>query len=533
MDQSVGAERINAALPVSFPETAKLPRARKLDIKFRTNGEGLKLALRSDLLATHITKTPRRTLRSVYFDTFAGDLRKEQMFLRVRKARNTHVMGLNRSGPLDDGTLSTGQIDVRVSSLTPTITLFGEEIAAELSRVINGHLLERKFESQIKRRLFCLNLARSLIEVAFDEGFILAGDRRQPLTEIGLELKAGEETALYDFAVHLADALPIRLEIMSEAERGFLLAEDDRPLPVRAPSLQFSKDATLDSAIDTVIASVLGQFVANWPAFTETRHSESIHQMRVALRRLRAALALFNHLLPCAEFGNLRAEAKQIAAALAPARDLDAFRQLVETGPLIRYADEEESFKALLTAVEERRVAAYAIAQKIIDDPSTTRFVLKLRAFLAHRAWRNALSGTELLRLTEPAALFAYETLEWLHRRALKRGRKLLQKPPEERHRVRIALKNIRYAAEFFNSLFGGARAYVRAVSNLQDGLGAFNDVAGATHHLRDVEAAAGPQAAKAAGSSLAGAGEAKSRLTRAYVNHGSHLSEPVPSGAE
>jgi triphosphatase len=136
----------------------------------------------------------------------------------------------------------------------------------------------------------------------------------------------------------------------------------------------------------------------------------------------------------------------------------------------------------------------------VINDPSTTRFVLKLRAFLARRAWRNALCGAELLRLTEPARPFAGETLERLHKRAFKRGRRLSQKPPEERHEVRVALKNIRYAAEFFSFFFSGARPYIRAVAQLQDGLGAFNDAASATYLLRDVEAATGPQAAKAAG---------------------------------
>ena len=128
--------------------------------------------------------------------------------------------------------------------------------------------------------------------------------------------------------------------------------------------------------------------------------------MRVALRRLRTALAFFDRCLPCAEFGIFRAEAKRIASALAPARDLDAFRQLIEDGPRACYAHEGESFEALLIMIEDRRMAAYAIAQNIIEDPSTTRFVLKLRAFLAHKGWRNALSGAEFLRLTEPATLF-------------------------------------------------------------------------------------------------------------------------------
>ena len=54
--------------------------------------------------------------------------------------------------------------------------------------------------------------------------------------------------------------------------------------------------------------------------------------------------------------------------------------------------------------------------------------------------------------------------------------------------------------AEFFHFFFNGARPYVRAVAQLQEGLGAFNDEASATHLLWDIEAAAGPQAANAAG---------------------------------
>jgi CHAD domain-containing protein len=131
--------------------------------------------------------------------------------------------------------------------------------------------------------------------------------------------------------------------------------------------------------------------------------------------------------------------------------------------------------------------------------------------------------------LFDPAAPLK---LERLRKRALKRGRGLLQQPPEERHEVRIVLKNIRYTAEFFSSFFAGVRPYIRAVAKLQDGLGAFNDAASATHHLRDVEAAAGPQAAKAAGVVL-GWREARRTQTTNYDKHGSPLSEPAPFGAD
>ena len=164
MDRSLSTKRTGVTLPIPR-EAVKLPTGRELEIKFKTDAAGLKLALRSELLTTYAADAPRRTLRSVYFDTPAGDLRKQRMVLRVRKVRRTHIMGLKWARPLAEAPFSRSEIEVRVPSLDPDITLFGEEIAAELRRVIEG--LERQFETQIKRRLRCLNLERSLIEVSF------------------------------------------------------------------------------------------------------------------------------------------------------------------------------------------------------------------------------------------------------------------------------------------------------------------------------------------------------------------------------
>jgi triphosphatase len=100
-------------------------------------------------------------------------------------------------------------------------------------------------------------------------------------------------------------------------------------------------------------------------------------------------------------------------------------------------------------------------------------------------------------------------------------------------HEVRIALKKIRYAAEFFHFFFGGARPYVGAVAQLQEGLGAFNDEASATHLLWDIEAAAGPQAAKAAGIVRGWCGRgtviADDNLRKSWKS----FNEPAPSGTE
>ena len=94
MDRSLSTKRTGVTLPIPRDRAVKLPTGRELEIKFKTDAAGLKLALRSELLATYAADAPRRTLRSVYFDTPAGDLRKQRMVLRVRKVRRTHFIGL-------------------------------------------------------------------------------------------------------------------------------------------------------------------------------------------------------------------------------------------------------------------------------------------------------------------------------------------------------------------------------------------------------------------------------------------------------
>jgi CHAD domain-containing protein len=125
-----------------------------------------------------------------------------------------------------------------------------------------------------------------------------------------------------------------------------------------------------------------------------------------------------------------------------------------------------------------------------------------MQAFLARDNWRGALSDEEQLRLTKPLHTFATENLSRLHKLVLKRGKGLVELPDAERHKVRIALKNLRYAADFFGDLFrdGEVRAYIRAVARLQDLLGAHNDAVSIERLLHDIEGTAGAQGAKASG---------------------------------
>jgi triphosphatase len=217
---------------------------------------------------------------------------------------------------------------------------------------------------------------------------------------------------------------------------------------------------------------------------------------------MRAALAMYIRALPCPDFDHLRGEAKRIASALGPARECDVFRASAEGGPLA-HPDRPENCNALLAAIEKRRFAAYEDAHSRIEDLDTTLFVLKAQSLLARRAWRNALSGPELARLTAPASGFARHTLDRLRNRALKRGKQLAELSDEARHDLRIALKNLRYGAEFYRGLFGRraeVQAYLRSIATLQDLLGAHNDAVTAKQFLAGLTATCDADVERASG---------------------------------
>jgi inorganic triphosphatase YgiF len=361
--------------------------------------------------------------------------------------------------------------------------------------IVGDKPLEARYETHVTRIMRMVAQGATRIEVAFDEGMIASGNRTRPICEVELELKSGNARDLYEFAAKLAGALPLRLDIVSKAERAYRLGAGTPPPPVKTRPGALPADLMLDEAIGRVLLGCCDHYIANWAALRDSEDPEAIHQMRVALRRLRSALAMFKRALPCAEFDLFRAQAKDLASALGPARDCDAMREMIVEGPLAHFGGDRKSsssgstsrFSALLDALAARRRDAYAQARSSLESSAPSVFVLQLSAFVARRGWRNALSGPQLSDVIEPVEDFARHALDRLHKRVLKRGKNLVALSDEARHEARIALKNLRYGAEFFAPCFDdprGASAFLRATAQLQNLLGAHNDAASAEHFL-------------------------------------------------
>lgn len=267
---------------------------------------------------------------------------------------------------------------------------------------------------------------------------------------------------------------------------GVVVASPAAAAPVRARPVELSPRDSVEDAAARIFSSALDQFEANAAAFRAQEAPETIHQMRVALRRLRAAIGLFRDALSGPALEAARERAKTIAGVLGAARDWDVFREMLDDGPRAAMV-EDASLSALLDAVELRRARSYRGARETLDAPPTLQFVAEFRAAMELRDWTPAPGARE----EGSAPAFAQEALTRLRKRVLKRSRGLADLSPEARHEARIALKKARYGAEFFQSLFahrGAARKFSRALAELQDGLGAFNDMETVTPLLDGVD---------------------------------------------
>src|SRR5712664_2966881 len=191
-----------------------------------------------------------------------------------------------------------------------------------------------------------------------------------------------------------------------------------------------------------------------------------VHQMRVATRRMRAALRLFSDLLP-AEASSLNDELKWIAGQLGAARDLDVqVRRLRETAAELGLSEALVPYGAWL---EEQRQRAQADLVSAIEAP---RFEQLMEQLQQQQNWS--------LNPEVDAPLFddAPRRLRRTYRQLRKRARRIDDHAPTtELHKVRIRAKRLRYAAEFFVVAYGKpAQRLAELLVSLQDRLGDVQD---------------------------------------------------------
>jgi inorganic triphosphatase YgiF len=418
-----------------------------------------------------------RRLEATYYDTADHQLYDAGLSLRVRRSGKHFTQTVKRLAA--NGPLAREEWEASVGTLAPDLSVLP---TAEIDGIFNNIAADELvpiFVTRVRRHAMTLDVPDGEIEVALDDGVIEAGPQREPLSEIELELKQGKAAALYQFGLGLMDVAPLCLEIQSKADRGYALALNISPSALKAASSNLRGEDSVDEGIAKLLSGCQQQILANLCPATSGREPEGVHQLRVALRRLHTALFCLRRELDAPSLQALDAEAKRFARTLGPARNWDVFIDST-LADLEKVSLPGIEFSGLRDASAPFRDKSYQSVRDSIADPQTNRFLLSLGLAIEQRSWRNDVASGDLGILTEPLTKFAARVLTRLERKALKRGRHFRQMRPEARHKLRLTLKKLRYATEFFLPLYSGqasTKTYLKQLPRLQDALGEANDI--------------------------------------------------------
>ncbi|MBB5695647.1 CHAD domain-containing protein [Roseomonas pecuniae] len=345
-----------------------------------------------------------------------------------------------------------------------------------MASVVASDSLEPVFRAEVRRTVRTVRQGDAVIEVVVDIGMLFANGAREAIRELELELMEGSPAALYRFAESIQADIPLLLGAEAKSDRGWRMLTGRPRAAEKAIEPALRPDISGAEAFRRLSGATLASLLANQPA-AAAGGVEGVHGMRIAIRRMRALLALFRpHLAPEVEerfTGMLR----RLGRVLGEARDWDVF--CVQTLPeLARTGLDPLVARALLRAAEREREAAHARVGAEFASPALTRTVLGLAAWAEDPA---ALSGrADGGAMARSLCDLAGPLEKRLRREVRRRGRHIRRRPEEELHDLRKALKKLRYALEFLESLHRHKRlkTYLRHCKDLQERLGALNDAA-------------------------------------------------------
>jgi inorganic triphosphatase YgiF len=446
-------------------------------------------------------------LVSTYFDTPDCALHRLGVYVRIRDSGGRFVQTI-KSAKSKTELLERLEWEREIPSASLDLDGLEDTALGPLLTPAIRASLQPVFETRVARHICRVEHDDAEIEVAIDRGEIATRTHTRPISEVELELKRGERRALFGLALALSETVPLRLEVKTKAERGYELLQDRPYQAEKATGIDIPPEMEAGEAFRAIAENCLRQIMANEPSMCAGQ-AEALHQMRIGLRRLRAAIAVFADVVDDDDVETIKGELKWITKELGPARDLDVFGADV-LRPLRTKRPEDPGLAASDRQFEEKRMAAYARAAAAARSLRFRAAMLDLAGWIETGPWSTDDDKERKALRAREVAEHAETKLGWLRKRIKNKGADLRHRSVKQRHRLRIRAKRLRYATEFFAATFPGeGRAKCRAQSlsalkDLQDALGGLNDLA--TRHALIADELGGE------------AGQAESAATRAQL---------------
>ncbi|MEE8525877.1 MAG: CHAD domain-containing protein [Thermoanaerobaculia bacterium] len=259
------------------------------------------------------------------------------------------------------------------------------------------------------------------------------------------------------------------------------------------PRLELDPEMPAAEAARHIHRTLLETMRSNEDGVRQDLDSEFLHDFRVSVRRTRSALGQIKGVFPATALGYFKRELAWLGMLTGPARDLDVYLLKIDDYEALLPTAVRKDLEPLrdFLAARQRREQRKLVAG--LDGNRYRRLLADWQAFLggeADGAWSGgAAKDDPPPNCRRPIVEIAGKRIWKVYRRVLEKGRMIDDDSPDESlHRLRIECKKLRYLMEFFRSLYAHTDVgrLIKALKDLQDNLGDFNDYSVQQEQLRD-----------------------------------------------
>ena len=425
-----------------------------------------------------VDKAVSRILTTTYFDTPDHALHKHGYSLRVRKIGKTYTQCLKRQSEPLGAIIGRIEWEAELPDQIPQIDLLeNKKIRTKLKR-LTGDNLQAVFQSVVRRQSRKLKFDDgTTVSLDIDVGEVTAGDAVQPICELELELLSGSAAHIFELAATINQTVPFRISTVSKAARGYSLLSKEEPRAQKWRQSKLFKNFTGEQAFVDNLQQAISYLQAN-EASVLLDDAEGIHQMRVALRRLRAGLEIFQANIAQEKYDWIVSEAKWLRDELSAARSWDVFIDEF-VAPVAKLSEPATRFELLLSAAEKERVLHRKQARSAVNSARYTEFILGLSTWLYSDIWRDSAPSPKAMDLSAAARKFCVKQLKKQNRIVRKNCQKLKKMSEEERHNLRLVMKKLRYTIDFSANIYPDKQVlkFQKTLSPIQSRMGYLNDV--------------------------------------------------------
>jgi CHAD domain-containing protein len=441
---------------------------------------------------TALAQTPRRLVDS-YLDTDDWRVARAGFVARTRHRGRHDEVTMKDMRPAQGNGLRRR---LEVTEVLPPggVSDLGSAgpVGRRLRAIVGTRRLREVLQVRTRRRPFALRIGGvDVAEVALDETVIVVGGGQRPmqLRRVEVEVQAEWVEALDPIVQQLRASCGLQPARLSKFEAGLLAVGLEIPGSPDLGPTDITPESTMGELAFAVVRRQLAALRAREPGTRLGEDPEELHDMRVATRRLRAALELFAEVLPV-RAQVFREELGWLGRALGAVRDLDVQLAGLHEMTTARAGwsdavrdDGHDPLNDLSELLTREREAARADMLGALDSVRWERLAKGLAAMAQQGPARRALATRVPAVIAMPELIVArHDVVAKAARRAKKSG------VVTDFHRLRIRCKRLRYSLEFASEVYRGRTArYVRELTAVQDELGLMQDAEVASLRLADL----------------------------------------------